>query len=304
MVHWKLLPLVALTALVISPTGSAACHARQPEAQQPNRPAGQAQQSTSMEITTLKQGAYSDVPDPLLLVVRDRETYLVARREIKDLPEVAEDFFRGQALVAAFLGTRNTGGYGVDITLENNVVKVRPKNPPADAMTTQAFSYPFAVAAVKATNEQALNIDAGANWKMRPYRVTAGELKVSGGLAGRERQSSLGGEIGVLRHAALATFSFNLKKDGAQGELKAVTTGIVDSGGRLKLSLPAIDGLVDSPHGLLEITGAFANNEEQLTLLLKTAPANVEDGFSAQGKIEAKATGPALPKSEKREVVF
>lgn len=317
--HWKLFPLTALAVLLTNPAGYAACNTRQGETQQPDslvkqtasetpaapeKGATQAQQGARMEIKTLKQGAYSSMQDPFLLVVRDRETYLAARREIKELPEVAENFFRENALVAAFLGARNTGGYSVVITLENNTVTVRPKNPPADAMTTQAFSFPFAVASIKAAPEQALEIDAGPAWKMRPYRVASGELKVAGGIVGRERAFRLDGEIAVMRHAALVTLSFNLKKDNAGRELKAVTSGIVKQDGGLVLSPLVINELVETPHGLLTITGAFANNEDQLTLSLKTNPSNIADSFNAQGKIEAKATGPALPKSEKREVVF
>ncbi|MEJ7617649.1 MAG: protease complex subunit PrcB family protein [Pyrinomonadaceae bacterium] len=159
----------ALAALITNGTSNAACSggARSEEQSKNSAPAsleqssGNAQSGAQMEIKILKEGAYASLADPFLLVVRDRETYLAARRSIKELPEVDAAFFREHMLVAAFLGSRNTGGYGVRITMENGVVKVRAKTPPADAMTTQAFTYPFAVASIKASDEQAPEIDFG-----------------------------------------------------------------------------------------------------------------------------------------------
>lgn len=312
MLRWKPFVFFMFAALIANGTSYAACGggARTEEQSKTNAPAppeqsaGDFQSGAEMEIKILREGAYASLADPFLLVVRDRETYLAARRDIKELPEVDEAFFRDHILVAAFLGSRNTGGYGVRIAMENGVVKVRAKTPPADAMTTQAFTYPFSIASIKVSNEQTPEIEYDQSWKMRPYRVASGEIKISGGIAGRERSFKLEGEIGVMRHEALATLSFNLKKDGSAVVRRAVATGVVSQTGSFTLSAVSASGLVEGPHGPLVITGKFAGDEEQLTLSLKTEPSKIPDSFNGQGTINAVSTGPALPKSKRGEVVF
>ena len=65
-------------------------------------------------MKVLAEGNYGQVGDPFVAVARDARVYAVLRRMAKELPPLADDFFRSNAVVAVFTGLRNTGGYSVE----------------------------------------------------------------------------------------------------------------------------------------------------------------------------------------------
>lgn len=264
------------------------------------------EQSAAADLKVLKQSVYGSVRDPLLLVARDHATYLALKQEIEELPALDESFFGNSAVVAAFLGTRNTGGYGVMIRREGDKVTVASTSPPADAMTTQAFTHPFAVVAVETKAGGAPTIEAGAPWRdagTRPYQIDSGTIKISGGIAGRPNEHKLTGRLGVMRHRNIVTVSFDVARAGdAKRRLKTTATGVVRPDGSFDLILVSSGGIVEPPHAPFGVAGKFFDNEDRVTLDLRTGRVPVPDGFGGEGRIEARATAPPPRKSEGEEV--
>ncbi|MEJ7617650.1 MAG: hypothetical protein WKF30_11955 [Pyrinomonadaceae bacterium] len=106
-----------------------------------------------------------------------------------------------------------------------------------------------------------------------------------------------------MRHEAVATLSFDLKREGSAAAHRAVATGIVNQDGSF-VFLGRCERTRRRAARIAMITGKFASNEERLTLSLKTEPSNIPDGFNGQGTINAVSTGPAPPKNKRQEAVF
>ena len=68
------------------------------------------------DLKVLAEGSHSKINDPFVAVVRDTDTYAALSRLDENLPRLDADFFTEHVVIAAFLGQRNTGGYGVEIT--------------------------------------------------------------------------------------------------------------------------------------------------------------------------------------------
>ena len=66
--------------------------------------------TTTSDIRVLAEGSHSEVTSPFLAVVRDEQVYARLRKLVTGLPELQEDFFKRQAVIAAFMGERNTAG--------------------------------------------------------------------------------------------------------------------------------------------------------------------------------------------------
>ena len=263
----------------------------------------------SGEMRVLAEGSHSRVADAFLLVARDAETYAALRDLAGGLPEQSAEFFRTQAVVAAFLGTRRTGGYSVQIErAADGGVRVSESSPPADAMTTQALTSPFKVVSVSLGESETLLIQAAGAWEimMRPYRVASGEFTMSGGIAGRAEQFQIEGELRVLRHGQLATFIFSLKSKERASErrLNGAATGIVQANGHVNIGRLGAGSFVEMPRSALRAAGQFAGNEDSLRLTLTSLPSMIADGFSGQGSLSATATAPAPPRSGANEGVL
>ncbi|HEV7859828.1 MAG TPA: protease complex subunit PrcB family protein [Pyrinomonadaceae bacterium] len=260
------------------------------------------------EIKVLAEGSYSQVNDAFVGVARDAETYAAIRELAKGLPDLSADFFQHNAVIAAFLGQRRTGGYGVSVTrAADGKVQLEQVSPAKGSMTTQALSAPFKIVSVPTGDsefrfENTLTLELGGAWQaaLRPYRVTAGEFRMFGGFAAHSESFGLTGDLRVMREGSLATFVFNLKSSGGKKErsLQEVATGVVQKNNQVTISYVEAGTLVDRPRSALHAQGSFTGKEESLSLEFGSLPSNISDGFGGEGKLEAAATAPAPQKNK------
>ncbi|HEX8633192.1 MAG TPA: protease complex subunit PrcB family protein [Pyrinomonadaceae bacterium] len=252
------------------------------------------------EIKELAAGGYSSVNEPFVVVARDARTYAALRLLHDKLPELAAEFFKSNAVVAAFLGQRRSGGYAVRITRggagEASSLRVSEKSPAKDAITTMALTSAFRIVSVSVDEESPLTLALDATWQeaARPYAVGAGEFTRIGGFAGGREHSKLAGDLRIMRHGQLATVFFALTGAGANGryELKDAATGLVTPEGALSLTRLDPGSFVPPPRYPLRARGQFTDNEGKLSLTFEVMEAKVNDGFGGQGKLEATATAP------------
>ncbi|HYG09332.1 MAG TPA: protease complex subunit PrcB family protein [Pyrinomonadaceae bacterium] len=254
----------------------------------------------SGEIKELAAGGYSSVRESFIAVARDAQTYASLRQLHDKLPELGADFFKSNAVVAAFLGQRRSGGYSVRITgggaKGGGTLRVSDQAPAKDAITTMALTSPFQIVSVPIHEDRPLSLAFDATWQdaARPYKVGAGEFTRMGGFAGRPERSTVAGELRIMRHAQLATVFFALEGTGAEGKyaLQDVATGTVAPGGALALTRLDPGSFVPPPRHPLKARGQFADNEAKLSLTFEVMEAKVNDGYGGQGKLEATATAP------------
>ncbi|HEV7902240.1 MAG TPA: protease complex subunit PrcB family protein [Pyrinomonadaceae bacterium] len=254
--------------------------------------------NVSNEIKELAAGGYGSVRESFIFVARDAETYASLRKLNDQLPELGADFFKSNAVVAAFLGERRSGGYGVGIERgAGGLLRVSEKSPPKGAMVTMALTAPFRIVSVGVRDESPLALELDAAWQeaARPYRVDAGEFTRMGGFAGRLEKSTLKGDIRIMRHAQLATLLFALQgTGGAEGAhaLQDTASGTVAPDGGLTLTRLDPGSFVPPPRHPLHARGNFNDNEGRLSLTFEVTQAKVNDGYGGQGKLEATATAP------------
>jgi hypothetical protein len=259
------------------------------------------------EMKVLAEGGYSQVNDAFVAVARDAGTYAAIRALAKNLPDMNADFFEHNAVIAAFLGQRRTGGYSVSMTrAADGMVHLEQESPAKGSMTTQALTAPFKIVSVPTGDshfrfENTLKLEVGSAWQsaLRPYRVTASDFKMSGGFAAHTEKFTLTGDIGVMRAGKLATFIFNLKSDGGEKAraLQEVATGLVQNN---ELTIPYLEAgtLVDVPRSAFHVQGTFTSQENNISLTFASLPSNIADGYGGEGNLEAAATAPALPKNK------
>lgn len=255
----------------------------------------------SSEIKVIEAGAHSRVSEAFVAVARDAETYAEIRALHKSLPELAPEFFRENAVAAAFLGRRSTGGYAVEIARDaGGALRVSEVAPPKDAMLTMALTAPYRVVSFAQWPEQPVRLQLGDAWQRqaRPYRVTSGEFTMMGGFAGVRQPFKLSGTFAVLRHKNLATFLFDLKAEAADAAARALSdaaTGTVDGSRRVVVAQLDPGNFVHPPRRAMRADGTFSANEQRLTLKLDATQLAVADGFGGYGRLEADATGDAPP---------
>jgi hypothetical protein len=217
------------------------------------------------------------------------------------LPEQGAGFFKSNAVVAAFLGQRRSGGYGVRISRGGapgaSTLRVSEKTPAKGAMTTMALTSAFQIVSVPIHEDRPLALELDAAWQeaARPYKVDTGEFTRMGGFAGRPERSTLAGEIRIMRHAQLATLFFALEGTGAEGKhaLQDAATGTVTPEGVLTLTRLDPGSFVPPPRHPLGARGRFAGDEGKLlSLTFEALEVKVNDGYGGQGKLEATATAP------------
>lgn len=321
----KLRLAMMLAALACNAAGASACNLRSVErANEKQGSKSRTQTQTPMptpttdakdklemnntgELKELAAGGYSRIRESFIIVARDAETYASLKKLHDKLPDFGADFFKSNAVIAAFLGQRRSGGYGVGITREGGgggggagTLRVAEKTPPKDAIVTMALTSAFQIVSVSVAEESPLALELDATWQAatRPYKVDAGEFTRMGGFAGRLEKSTLKGDIRIMRHAQLATVFFALQS--ASGEdaraLQDVTTGTVTPDGGLSLTRLDPGSFIPPPRHSLRVRGKFSDSEHKLSLTLEALAAKVNDGYSGQGKLEATATAPAPPK--------
>ena len=242
----------------------------------------------SKNIKILAEGAYSKIEHPFVFIAHSNETYLQLQNLIENLPPVSEIDFGKSVIVAAFAGTKNTGGYSVSIKNAADKVSIDAINPPKDAMVAQVITAPFQIARIAHEESESINLELSEDWKkaVQTYKITSGTFEESGGFAGLRQDFGAEGTIGVLSFDDYATFVFNLAGRGAQRNRRLTETasGSMQDG---KIYLARLDAgsFSANPKPPLKISGTLIN--KKLSLVFEPLQNGVLDGFQARGRIEA-----------------
>ena len=308
---------ILLLSIIFNGSGAAACDAqensRRPQQNmndqqrrdgsrnsQPSPSQRGAGEAAANGVTILAQGSHSAVEASFAAVVRDRETYNALRELETELPERNEEFFRTNVVIAAFAGTRNTGGYSIRIVRSGSgTFRVVETAPARGQIRTQVITTPFQIVSVPATTEQSVRLGLSERFRnaMRTYRVTSGRFTMSGGIAGRVEEFRLGGEMRVMHSGRLATMIFDLSATNATRPryLQTIATGIAQPG---NINVARLDAgtLVDSPHAGLRAAGRYMNETNNLSITFSSLTSNIADGFTGQGSIEAQAVAANQPR--------
>jgi hypothetical protein len=288
--------VVVIVAFAMCSAGALACRAQDDEKKN-IEPGKGGEMPASLEVSAdglsvLAEGFYGSMEESFVAVARDVETYNRLRKLVEELPEKDEEFFRTNAVVAAFLGTRKSGGDSISFKFDGDGgVSISESKPAPDAMTTMALTNPFKVVAVPVDTMESVRLELDEAWRKvaRQYRLQAGsEFSMSGGIAGLGEGFQLEGEVHVLRHKNLVTMLFNLKSSGGKKErfLREAATGKVD-GNEATFSYVAGDTLVEMPHPAMTATGKFAEKESKLSLVFKSMSTMIKDGYEGGGSLAA-----------------
>jgi hypothetical protein len=283
----KAVTILALASFVFGLGGVPACHEQQ---NKNDKTVVENQNNSSGELKTLAEGSQSSITDPFVAVIRDDATYAKLRTMEPSFPRLETDFFRLNVVVAAFLGTRNTGGYSVEISrVENGRIRVAEKAPPKNAMTTQIITSPFKLVSVASEGSTAVQLSVGAIFQQRAqlYRISNGTFNVSGGFTGGSESFQLNGKLQVTRLDDLITIGFALVSSGSSRErsLRSSATGVIKDGA-ITIERMTHGSLLDPPSGELKVSGKFLE-KNRLSLELNSQPISVPESYSGRGTIEA-----------------
>ncbi len=295
----KTIVLLMLSTFALS-SGASGCHAKQNPAlptQTPNT------QTTTKTLKVLAEGFHSSVTHPFIAVIRDAVTYAELMKLDNTLPKLDAEFFNSQAVIAAYLGTRNTGGFSVEIKWgagsSVGLTPVKPslyigeKAPAKGVMVPEMITSPFKIVSLEVNPTDNIMVASDYAWQqtMRRYLIASGTFKMSGGFAGTTEQFRLTGDLKILvREANLATFFitvFNPDRAKKQRALTDFTTGVVGADGHLMINKLAAGSLVDGPNSGLKVSGAFSSGERKLSLVFNSLPSMVADGYQGEGTLEA-----------------
>jgi hypothetical protein len=249
------------------------------------------------ELKILAEGFQSAIKNPFAALIRDADTYAALTKLDENLPKLDDEFFKTRVVVAAFLGERNTGGYGVDISRDAAGISVIEKKPGKGMMVTEVITSPFKIVAVEGVSNPPvwLTLDDAWQSRMSLFHVTSAKFAMSGGIAGTREEFSLGGTIGVLRTGNLATLQFRLIAPAAKKRRALIehATGVVDRDNNIKVSRMSADSFIDPPNTGLQADGVFSDGGKRLVLNLLSRPSMIADGYSGQGSIDAVVAGSA-----------
>src|SRR3989442_4552292 len=118
---FKLVVVALLSSFLLSGGGASGCHAKQNANSQSEKPSPrpiEKQPAGAGELDILAQGFHSSINEPFIAVIRDSDTYAALTKLDANVPKLDAAFFDSNAVVAAFLGQRNTGGYTIEISRE------------------------------------------------------------------------------------------------------------------------------------------------------------------------------------------
>lgn len=289
----KLIAVVVLSTVVSSSVAIATCNTRdkRPTPTPASSPAIDTAQPGSDELKVLAAGAHSNIQDSFVAVVRDAETYAALRKLDGMLPDLRADFFETDAVVAAFLGERRTGGFGVEITRNANNIKVSEKKPGKDMMVPQMITAPFKMVSVPGGARSPLSLSVDETWRQRlpPFKVNSGQFKMSGGIAGITREFKLTGELRIMiEGGSLLTVVFAISGTGSanQRALLDSATGTVTRDGQVRINKMSAGSLIDSPHSGLKATGQLSDSDRKVVLNL-VSMSMIPDGFGGIGNLVA-----------------
>lgn len=296
MLFLKRIALVTLSSLMLS-GGALGCHARQPANSKTATPSppNEKEQSKLGELKVLAEGSQSAIKNSFVAVVRDAETYAALLKLDGNLPKLGEEFFQSNAVIAAFLGERNTGGYSVEINREGvGGIHVSERKPGKDMMVTQMITAPFKIAALESTSNSRVPLSFDDTWRQRApsYRVINGTFTYSGGLTGTGETFELKGTVLVMREGKLATLAFDLfSSDSAhKHSLTDSASTVVGDDGRIMIGRMGAGSLVPPLNGGLQAGGTLSDKGK---LLLEFSPraTNIAESYGGRGSIEAAVKG-------------
>ncbi len=250
------------------------------------------EQTGSTEIKVLAEGAHSNIQDSFVAIVRDAETYAALRKLDSTLPDLSEDFFKTDAVVAAFLGERRTGGYSVEITRTADTIHVAEKRPGKGLMLIQMITSPFKVVTIAGGASSALSLTVDDTWQERlfPFNISSGQFKTTGGIAGAMRSFKLEGSLGIMVESSnLVTLLFSVRGTDPAKKRALVdsATGVVTNAGQVIINRLSAGTLVDRPNSGLTATGQLTNSDSEVLLILVSQPSMIADGYRGTGTLSA-----------------
>lgn len=254
-------------------------------------------------VKTIAEGFYESLETPFIFVARSEETYSQLQKIVAELPPAKEIDFTKSAVVAAFAGLKNTGGYSVAIRKTAENVTIELISPPDDAMTTDALTTPFNVSLISVEQEKTLTLGVAENWKsaMREFKVVSGNFESSGGFAGRLKKFSAGGTVNVLTFENYATLFFDLAGEAANKNLrlKETASGSLQNG-EIKIAQFNAGSFSEGPKPPLKAFGKLT--DDKLSLKFDSLPAKMADGFQVNGVLQALKNQKKVPAVKETEL--
>lgn len=241
-------------------------------------------------IKTLAESSNGKFTKPFIFVARTPETYAQMKTMAENLPSASEIDFNKSAVVAAFAGTKNTGGFSVAFDGSGGKISVKVVSPPPDTMVTEALTMPFKIVQIPLEEQESLTLDLSENLTNAApkFQVNSGEFSFSGGIAGRKFNFEPQGEIQVFTADGFVTFIFNLsgKGEAAERKLNEIASGNL-SGGKVEVRRLEGGNFIDQPHPPLVIGGTISETKLSLTFEPGKREYVISDGFEGRGKLEA-----------------
>ncbi len=305
MKNYKLLPVLGLILFVgigaqsncnkskVTNSNQINKNSNKPDNSNKTMPEKTASTPEKSELKTLAEGSNGQITKPFIFVARTKETYAEMQKLAENLPNVSEIDFTKSAVVGAFAGTKNTGGYSVAFDQIGNKISVKDISPPADAMVTEALTMPFKVVLIPLEEEASLTLDLSENWtkEAQNYQVKSGAFSFSGGFAGRQFKFEPQGIVQILTTENYVTLILNLSGKGKASErkLNEIGSGSLKNG---KIDLPRLEAgnFIDLPHPPLVVSGTISDEKISLTFEPGKRDYVVSDGYEGRGKLEAEKT--------------
>lgn len=245
-------------------------------------------QSAKEDFEVLGQGSQSNIEKPFIFVARDAQTYGQLQNMVEGLPAASTIDFETNAVVAAFAGTKSTGGYTVQITKTSQVNMIELSALPKGSMVTQIITQPYKVVLIPVGKNESLPLDSGAAWAnaMENYRVTSGSFEYAGGIAGRRVNFAANGGVSIWKNGDYVTMFLNLRgmKNQKNRRLMGYASGMMKNG---KLEFSRLDAgtFIADPRPPFSVAGT--SDGKNLFLNFKSQKPIVADGFSGSGKVGA-----------------
>ena len=240
------------------------------------------------EMKTLAEGAMSQIETPFVFVARDAKTFELLKTSVDGLPAASEIDFTKTAVVAAFAGEKNTGGYLLEIKQTGENFAIEILSPPSGAITAQVLTNPYKITLVPVEAEKSLNLTVSEDFKsaIKTYKIATSEFEYSGGFAGRQKKFSADGTIDVMQFGDLVTLDFNLSGKNTERKMKLTETASgIFRDGEIELMRLDAGSFSEGPKPPNKVSGLMTENK--LILTFEPLPTNVADGFSMSGKLEA-----------------
>ncbi len=246
------------------------------------------------QTLVLASGSQSEVSGHFVFVARTSAA-LDKLSQLVRLPDVAFGTdFKKSAIVAAFAGTKPTGGYSVEIEAKDGTAKVSEVAPPEDAMVTEALTTPYSVAVVPVEEEESLVVKVPALWEegAENYPILSGFFSVSGGFVATEQTFVVTGSVKVMRHGDLVTFLSIIAASTDQRRELTETVSAVKSDAVWIADRMEAGNFLERPHPPLRIKATFEGNWLKMAFEPGKRDYVVNDGYTAKGEIAAKRNPP------------